>query len=232
MLAMVIAVIWDYCTHCLISDIFKNLAFGCVASIIVALLIEVGNIKEKNEKANSVYDAVYSDLKLQIMSYLETWARLCCIAYKDKDYRKEKHTWIEWYEIARNKFAEYEESRQEGLIYSFSGELMFSIERIEKALKQIDNQQYILNISEMYDEDLRNILADYQFEFDAAKLTLERGCNKDTFWRSFDAIKKDLVNYIHNWIDIRYYNHLRFKPYDYHMDKAEIMYAILESEKN
>ena len=93
-LIMIIAVIWNAITDSLISDIVKNLSFGCVASTLVALLIEVGNIKEKNEKANSVYDAVYIDLKYQIMWYLETWARLCSVAYKDEDYRQEKHTWI------------------------------------------------------------------------------------------------------------------------------------------
>ena len=50
-LIMLIAVICNDNTHSLISDIVKNLAFGCVASTIVALLIEIGNIKEQNDKA-------------------------------------------------------------------------------------------------------------------------------------------------------------------------------------
>lgn len=45
-LIMIIAVICNENTDSLISDIVKNLAFGCVASTIVALLIEIGNIKE------------------------------------------------------------------------------------------------------------------------------------------------------------------------------------------
>jgi len=44
---------------------------------------------------------VYIDLKCQIMWYVETWARLCSIAYEDENYRQEKHTWIEWYEITK-----------------------------------------------------------------------------------------------------------------------------------
>ena len=71
-LIMIIAVICNDITNSLISDIVKNLSLGCVASIIVALLIELGNIKEKNEKANSIYDVVYTDLKYQIMWYVET----------------------------------------------------------------------------------------------------------------------------------------------------------------
>lgn len=80
LLIMIVAVIWNTITGSIISDIVKNLGFGCVVSTLVALLIEIGNIKEKNEKANSVYDAVYIDLKCQIMWYVKTWARLCKVA--------------------------------------------------------------------------------------------------------------------------------------------------------
>lgn len=228
---MVIAVICNDIAYSLFLDVVKNLAFGCVASTLVALLIEIGNIKEKNEKANSVYDAVYIDLKYQIMWYVETWARLCSVAYNDENYRQEKHTWIEWYEIAKSKFTECEINRQEELMSFFNEQLMFSIEGIEKALRQIDRQQYILNINGIYDKTLKGILEDYSFEFYAAKLTLERDCNKDEFWSSFDAIKNDLVRYIYNWVDIRYYNYYRFCPFNSHDDKAEIIRAILESEK-
>lgn len=229
---MIIAVIWNKCTSSIISDVTKNLAFGCVASTLVALLIEIGNIKEKNEKANSEYDAVYHELQFRIMNYVETWSRLCSIAYKDKDYREEKHTWIEWYEITKSKFEECDERRQEELITFFNEELSYSIDGIEKAIKQIDNQQYILNINGIYDQGLKNILADYSFEFYAAKLTLGRKYNKDDFWGAFDAIKQDLVKYIYNWVDIRYYNYCRFKPYKFFDDKTEVMYAILESKKS
>ena len=208
------------------------MSFVCVASTLVALLIEVGNIKEKNEKANSVYDAVYIDLKYQIMWYLETWARLCSVAYKDEDYRQEKHTWIEWYEITKSKFAECDHSRQAELMHFFNQQLMVSIDGIEKALKQINSQQYVLNINGIYDENLRNILADYSFEFYAAKLTLGRDYDKNDFWGSFDAIKQDLVKYIYNWVDIRYYNYCRFKPNYFYGDKTEIIRAMLESEKS
>lgn len=231
-LIMIVAVICNDIAYSLILDVVKNLAFGCVASTLVALLIEVGDIKEKNEKANSVYDAVYIDLKCQIMWYVKTWASLCNVAFKDQNYRQEKHTWIEWYEITKSKFAECEANRQEELIQFFSGQLADSIEGIEKALKQIDRQQYILNINGIYDEDLKRILADYSFEFYAAKLTLGRDCDKDEFWNSFDAIKTDLVKYIYNWVDIRYYNYYRFEPYNFHHDTTEILRAMLESEKN
>ena len=231
-LIMIIAVIWDDFTGSLISDIVKNLAFGCVASTLVALLIEIGNIKEKNEKANSVYDAVYIDLKCQIMCFVETWACLCSVAYKDEDYHQEKHTWIEWYEITKSKFKECDDNRQAELMHFFNERLILRIDGIERALKQINNQQYILNINGIYDENLGKILADYSFEFYAAKSTLGRDCDKDDFWRSFDAIKQDLVNYINNWVDIRYYNYCKFKPYHFFDDESEIICAILESEKS
>lgn len=166
------------------------------------------------------------------MWYLETWARLCSIAYEDENYRQEKHTWIEWYEITKSKFAECDADRQKKLMHFFNEQLMESVEGIEKALKQIDRQQYILNINGIYDDTLKCILEDYSFEFYAAKLTLRRDCDKEDFWSSFDAIKKDLIKYIHNWVDIRYYNYNRFAPYKFFDDNTEIMRAILESKKN
>lgn len=231
-LIMIIAVIYNAFTHSLISDVVKNLAFGCVASTLIALLIEVGNIKEKNQIANSVYDAVYIDLKYKILWYVETWSRLCCVAYEDENYRQEKHTWIEWYKITKGEFAKCDVNRQEELMYFFNEQLISSIDWIEKALKQIERQQYILNINRIYDENLRGILEDYSFEFCAAKSTLKRGYDKDCFWKYFDAINTDLVKYIYNWVDIRYYNYCRFAPYNFHGDKTEIMRAMRESEQN
>ena len=169
-------------------------------------------------------------LKFQISWYVETWARLCSVAFKDEDYRQEKHTWIEWYEITKSKFAECDDNRQAELMQFFTEQLMDSIEGIEKSLKQIDSQQYILNINGIYDEGLRKIFGDYSFEFYAAKLTLGREYDKADFWKSFDAIKQDLINYIYNWVDIRYYNYCRFKPYKFHDDKSETMRAMMESE--
>lgn len=42
---------------------------------------------------------------------------------------------------------------------------------------------------------------------------------------------QDLINYINNWVDIRYYNYYRFKPNDFIDDTKEIICAMLESEK-
>lgn len=169
----IVSTIQNRSSEGLISEIVKNLSLGCVASIIVALLIDIGNVRDKNEKANSVYDAVYSDLRLQILWYIETWARVCKVVYKDQDYSMEKHTWVEWYEIAKTKFSSCNDSVKYGIISFLREELMYSIEGIERALKQIDNQQYVLNINNLSDEELYGILADYSFEFTAAKTMLE-----------------------------------------------------------
>lgn len=229
-LVMIVAAICNDITDSLVSDIVKNLAFGCVASTIVAFLIEIGNIKEKNEKANSVYDAVYGDLQYQILSYVETWARLCSVAFNDEDYRNKKHTWIEWYEIVRNKFAECDDTRQKELMNFFNEQLIDSIDGIEKSLNQINSQRYMLTINEVYDESLRRILSDYRFEFYGVKSILKESCDKDQFWDLFDAIKLDLEKYIYNWIDIRHYNYYRFTPSNFY-DKEEMLHAVQECNK-
>ena len=230
-LTMIIAVVLYEKNQNTIFDVTKNLVFGCVASTLVAFLIEIENVKEKNEKAFSVYDAVYSDLQCQIMLYLDTWSRLCCVAFKDKDYRQEKHTWMEWYDITKTNYLKCDNNRQTELMHFFNDQLILCIDGVEKSLRQIEGQRYILNINGVYDESLKRILSDYSFEFYAAKLTLEREYDKDDFWRSFDAIKEDLINYINNWVDIKYFNYCKFKPYGFYDDKSEILRAILESEQ-
>ena len=231
-LMMIFAVYWNNSTKSCISDIIKNLAYGCVASTIVTLLIEIGNTKEKNEKANSIYNAVLFELQYQILDYVETWSRLCCVAFKGKNYREEKHTWVEWYEITKSEFEKCDENRQRELIKFFIEQLLYGVNEVDKAIKRIDDQQYLLNINNIYDESLKNILSDYKFEFYAAKLTLEESYDKEYFWNSFDAIKQDLINYIDNWIDISYYNYYKFKPNNFNDDKTEIVNAIIISQQN
>ena len=234
LIIMIIAAIQNHSYPDLISDIIKNLSIGCVASTIVALLIEIGNIREKNEKANNIYDAVYSDLRLQILWYLETWARFCDVAYKDQDYSTEKHTWIEWYEIAKTYFLSCDDSVKYGVSSFLKEALLYNIENIERALSQLDNQQYFLSINSLYNEDIRSILADYSFVFTATKSLLKDNggtdYDLDHFWNSLDAVKNDLIKYISNWSDIKHYNYLRFKPFGHNIDKTDIIKAVIESE--
>ncbi len=110
--------------------------------------------------------------------------------------------------------------------------MLNGVNEVEKEIKRIDTQKYLLNINNIYDKNLENILLDYKFEFYAAELTLEEPYDKEHFWNSFDAIKQDLINYIDNWIDISYYNYYKFKPYNFNDDKTEIVNAIIISQQN
>lgn len=230
-LVMIIAVCWNHSTSSAISDVIKNLAFGCEASILVALFIEIGSVKDRNEKANRIYDAVFHELRFWIMKYVETWSDVCCVAFKGKDYYQEKHTWMEWYEIVKNEFEACDENRKNELIKFFKEELLYNVHGVEKTITRIKEQQYILNINDVYNEKLNCIIEEYSFEFYATKLTLKREYKKEDFWGTFDAVKQDLVKDIYNWVDIRYYNYCRFKPYKFFEDEIEIRRAIDESEK-
>lgn len=231
-LIMIIAAICSDMTNNLFSDMVKNLAYGCVASTIVALLIEVGNIKEKNENANRIYDAVYIELKCQIILFVASWSHLCRTAFKDEDYQQEKHTWIEWYEITKRKFEECNDKRKAELSSYFKDQLLLGVDGIERALKQIDNQQYLLTIYGLCDQKLRSIIENYRFEFEAVKYALKRNFDNNHFWSEFDAIKNDLINYIQDWVDIRYYNYYKSNPYLFFDDITETERAILESERS
>ena len=229
-LTMVIAVIWDYAANSVIADVMKNLSYGNLASTFVALLIEIGNTKDKNEKANNVYDAVYIDLKCNILWYLTTWARICKTISKDYDYTKEKYPWLEWYELTKSNFKDNDYNRQKELMFFLKEQLFSCLENVENAINVINSQYYLLCINNLYDEELKNLLDDYAFEFHAAKLFLENNFEVEEFWDYFDAINKDFKQYISNWVDISYYNYYRFKPYEYLSNSNEIMNAIIRSE--
>ena len=230
-LVMIAAVEQNAATGSIASDIIKNLAFGCVASTLVAWLIEIGNIKEKNENANNLYTMVYADLKSRVRWYLHTWVRLCSFAYNDGNYQGEKHTWTEWYELTKNRFLGCDADTQAELMHFFRDQLAASVDSALKATRQIINQKHLLNINGLYDENLREILDDFDFEFEAAKSTLDRDCGANDFWRTFDAINQDLENYIHNWVDIRYYNYYKFELSDFLGSEAETLRAMQESKQ-
>ena len=57
-----------------VSEIIKNVGFGSFASTLVALIIEIGNVKEKNKKVNSLYRNTYIELQCSILRYIKVWS--------------------------------------------------------------------------------------------------------------------------------------------------------------
>lgn len=231
LITMTVSVVWGQNDNIYIfTDIIKNLSFGCFASILVAFLIEKANVKEKNENAGLMYDAIYSELMFNILFYLESWHRLCVACFKDKNYNKEKHTWYEWYELTKKEFFLLDKKDQLRLLSGIiSKELLYNIENIEKAFNKIEYQQYFLYLNYLYNDDFKKIFEDLRFEFSEAKSTLEFTNDIKYFWESFDAMKLDFINYIGKWADIRYYNYLKFSSEEHFISKDNIQNAILES---
>ena len=223
-LLMVFAVVWNNATNSIISDVIKNLSFGCVASILVALLIEIGNIREKNLNANNVYDSIYFDLKFQIMCYLNVWAQLCVSSFIETG--EEKHTWNEWYEILKEQFNKSSIDKQKRLIRIFEKRILYCINNIENSLDFIKSQQNILIIHNLFDDELDSILKDFKFEFFEAKNSIHDRKTIEEFWIEFDAINSDLKNYIERWIDISYFNNIRFSVNRFYDDKEKVENAI------
>lgn len=212
----------------MLFDIIKNISYGCLASTIVAWLLEVYNVRDKNQKANGLYDAVFFDLKFYIQKYIETWSEICVIAYKEDTNKEERHTWLEWYELSKLLFYKCDEKRQKEIMEFFIHQLRLAVEETNKVIQKIISQNYILTISDVYNDELKRILEDYRFEFYAADLELKHDNSCDKFWKSMDAINSDLMRYINAWIDIQFYNNVRFKPYGFFDDKEEVLRAVVE----
>lgn len=201
------------CKH--LAELIKNLSYGCVASTFIAWLIDCTNVKHQNKQANSIYNAVYCDLKVHIANHIETWAQCCAVLCKGIDYYNEKNTWLEWYKIFKEAYKELEPDKQTQAFEFLVEQLAQSVKEVRTSLERIQSQQYVLTINNVIDSDMNKILADFRFEFYALQLELERADRSEMFWAHMDAITDDLVQYIGAWRDIGFFNNLKFKPYKF-----------------
>lgn len=213
-----------------ISDLIKNISFGCIASIIVAWLIDESNVKKENIRANQIYDAVYRDLKYSIQAYIETWAEMFKIAFKEDENCKEGKTWFEWYELTKNNATKYDYERQKELKNFFKPILKERVSNVKESVNNLLDKYQELLINNIINDELKNIIKDFQFEFTAAEYYLNTKQTEMDFWRYFDAINKDLKNYIDNWTDIKYYNLLEFNPWELNNNLVELLKASIKTE--
>ena len=223
---VIISALYNLNTNNFISEIALNLSIGCVASTFVALLIEIGNIREKNFKANCTYDTIYVDLRCKISRFLEIFSNTCSSLFQDK-YISEKYTWFDWYKIIKENYSTSNRNKQKEIMNSLCDELLFTAKEVEKSIEKIESQQYILSIHNIYDEDLRSVIEDIKQEFHNIVYVLNKNQNDKDFWKLLDSLIVDLKDYIYDWIDIRYYNYCKFSPFKFLNDDKEILQALI-----
>ena len=198
-----------------LAEVILNLSYGCIASTVVAWLIDCANTRNANRQANRFYDAVYSDLKVSMGWFLDTWARLCRVCFDDEDYSTTFHTWYEWYKIAKDHYRNTEAEKQEELMQFFRDEISHASLHVMTSLETIRSQTNLLILNQVMDANINNILADYHFEFKALSRCLSQEENEDYFWSHMDAIAEDFIRYINNWPDIQHYNKQEFRPFNF-----------------
>lgn len=214
-----------------ISDVLKNLSYGCIASTVVAWLIDCVNVRNQNQKANDLYHTIYNDLKYQLAYFVGIWAELGAVAYRDENFKNQKLTWTDWYKQTKEKYHALEE-RQPEILDFFKKQLTSCVSKVRESIEKVQSQEYMLSINDLTNSDLHNIIEDFRFEFYAFDLGLSRNDETENFWLHMDAITKDLERYIGNWNDINYYNFVEFKPYKFLSDPEETKKAIEKSGKD
>ena len=95
-----------------IHDILNNLSYGCIASVVVAWLIDCANVNNQNKKSAAIYNLVFEDLKGNLVCFIGTWANICYQSFNKFDYHREKHTWIEWYDIFKENYEKMEDNEE------------------------------------------------------------------------------------------------------------------------
>ena len=53
-----------------IHDILNNLSYGCIASVVVAWLIDCANVNNQNSKSAATYNLVFEDLKGNLVCFI------------------------------------------------------------------------------------------------------------------------------------------------------------------
>lgn len=215
-----------------IPEILRNISFGCFSSTIVALLVEIHSVKEKNIKANSIYDSVYGELKFYISCYIECWARFCKVGYPEKNYGDEKYTWEKWYECVKLNYCTCDEARQRELVVYFTAQLKNVCNNVDKAIQRIMSQYYMLELNNVLNDDLKSIIEDFRFEFSLAQCSLEIGFSRRDMWVAFNAFNNDLSRYISNWSDISFYNSIEFAPFSHISDKENSVRTFIRNKLN
>ncbi len=81
----------------MIYEIVQNISLGCLASVIVAWVLEFKNVRDKNKLHDKLYSSAYYELYFVIVNYLEIWANLCTATFKEETNKKERRIWYLWY---------------------------------------------------------------------------------------------------------------------------------------
>ena len=210
-------------------EVLKNLSYGCIASTVVAWLIDIANMKRLNSSANQYYDAIYGELRFEIGAFIGVWAELCAVSFKDKDYYQEKHTWDDWFQIVKENYQKCDDGKQEQLFSFYCKQLRDADNAVRKSIGRIRSQQHILTINGMMNSEIQQIITDFNFEFYALWIDLNELASRDMFWTHMEAITNDLHKYIENWSDIQYYNLLLFRPFRFFEKTDELVNAVTES---
>ena len=136
--------------------------FGCFASALVAFMIEISNVIDKNKKANNTYEMVYFDLHFEIKAFLECWSKICSVIRKDRDYKLEEHIWKEWYALTKDYCFSCEPSKQKELNSFIVDQIEFHANRLVVNLESIEHQRFILEINNVFNSS-NNIYCCYCF---------------------------------------------------------------------
>lgn len=194
----------------LVADVITNLSYGCIASTIVALLIEIENIKTKNEKAYELYDLAFSDLKFSIYRYVQFWSRACALIDRKNDYSHETHSWMEWYNRTKNNISVLQGEKKKEHIAFVKSNVRENADLIISSINRIESQRFVLKINDVYNTKLTKLLRDLSIEFGTGMFFIKNDVDSGLFWDQLDAVNKDMEKYINEWDDIKHLNNASF----------------------
>ena len=204
-----------------IHDILNNLSYGCIASVVVAWLIDCANVNNQNKKSAAIYNLVFEDLKGNLVCFIGTWANICYQSFNKFDYHREKHTWIEWYDIFKENYEKMEDNEEKcKIIEDVSNKLQLSIKSFKASYHELMSEQFLLATNELINLDLRYTLRSIEQEF--AFLDYQLHVEDSDKIKLLNIVCKNIEFYINQWDDIKHFNSVSFSPQKFYLAEKGI----------
>lgn len=204
-----------------IHDILNNLSYGCIASVVVAWLIDCANVNNQNKKSAAIYNLVFEDLKGNLVCFIGTWVNICYQSFNKFDYHREKHTWIEWYDIFKENYEKMEDNEEKcKIIEDVSNKLQLSIKSFKASYHELMSEQFLLATNELINLDLRYTLRSMEQEF--AFLDYQLHVEDSDKIKLLNIVCKNIEFYINQWDDIKHFNSVSFSPQKFYLAEKGI----------
>lgn len=197
-----------YCISCdYLKQFIENIAYGGLASGLVAWIIEYCSVLEKKKIYCKNYKAIYSKLWDEIKFYIVSWNRYY-LQYVEKASEYEL-SWNDYFEGVKSILVDNEKDARSDFIENFKHvDLGRSCECINNEVVNLLQHQYYLKANEYLDDMLYYRLVKLKQAYEDLSFFLDEKycCDNKELFEHITMYNKIFHSFISSWEDISYMN--------------------------